>query len=70
MPDLCKNARLVYISTTKRVKKGDKMVTDYLLQTVPIGLKKARSALSGKKHLLPDYIPNNYQEVIKHITKK
>jgi len=56
----------VYIATTKR--KDNKTV--YLLQTVPIGLKKARSALSGKKRLLPDFIDNDYNEVIKHITKK
>jgi len=59
----------VYISTTKRVKKGNDMVTDYFLQTTPIGLKKARSALSGKKRLLPDFIPNDYNELIKEINK-
>ncbi len=55
----------VYIATTKR--KLDK--TEYLLQTVPVGLKKARSALSGKKHILPDFIPNDYNEVIKYLNK-
>jgi len=56
----------VYIATTKRKKDR----TEYLLQTVPIGLRKARSALSGKERLLPDFIPNDYNEVIRHLKKK
>lgn len=53
----------VYYCTTKRV--GQK--TEWLLQTIPIGYTKARSRLSGTAHLLPDFIPNNYKEVMKHL---
>ena len=55
----------VYYATTKRGDKG----TKWLLQTVPIGLTKARSRLSGVKHLLPDYIPNNYNALMKYLRK-
>lgn len=63
----------VYICTTKRIRvnpNSTDMKTEYLLQTVPIGMKKARSALSGKEHILPDFIPNDYNELIKLINKK
>jgi hypothetical protein len=56
----------VYYCTTKRV--GQK--TEWQIQTVPIGYTKARSRLSGKKHLLPDFLPNNYSAVIKALTRK
>ena len=56
----------VYYATTKRA--GQK--TEWLLQTVPIGFKKARSRLSGKDHFLPDFIPNDYNEVMKYLRKR
>jgi len=56
----------VYYATTKRT--GQK--TGWLLQTVPIGFKKARSRLSGKDHFLPDFIPNDYNEVMKYLRKR
>jgi hypothetical protein len=62
----------VYICTTKRSRvsaQSTDMETEYLLQTVPIGMKKARSAMSGKEHILPDFIPNNYDEITKRINK-
>lgn len=56
----------VYISTTK--PKGGK--TAFVLQTITKGLYKARSRLSGKEGLLPEFVPNDYQEIIKEIKKK
>lgn len=55
----------VYYCTTKRV--GQK--TEWFIQTIPIGYTKARSRLSGIAHLLPDFVPNNYKEVMKHLAK-
>ncbi len=34
---------------------------EYMLQTVNKGYLKARSRISGKKRLLPDYIPNEWE---------
>jgi hypothetical protein len=56
----------VYYCTTKRV--GQK--TEWLIQTVPIGYTKARSRLSGKTHLLPDFLPNSYDAVMKTLAKR
>jgi hypothetical protein len=56
----------VYYCTTKRV--GQK--TEWLIQTVPIGYTKARSRLSGKAHLLPDFLPNSYDAVMKTLAKR
>lgn len=53
----------VYYCTTKRVGQE----TKWLIQTVPIGYTKARSRLSGKKHLLPDFLPNNYDAIMKKL---
>jgi hypothetical protein len=50
----------VYYCTTKRV--GQK--TEWLVQTIPIGYTKARSRLSGTAHLLPDFLPNNYNAIM------
>jgi len=55
----------VYYATTRR----EKSVTQWYLQTVPIGLTKARSILSGKEHRLPDFVPNDWQEIMKYIEK-
>ena len=55
----------VYFSSTRKV--GDKI--EWQLQTVPIGMKQARSRLSGKQRLLPDFFPNEYSELMKYITK-
>ncbi len=56
----------VYYCTTKRV--GQK--TEWMIQTVPIGYTKARSRLSGKAHLLPDFLPNSYEAVMKTLAKR
>lgn len=56
----------VYYCTTKRVNQK----TEWLIQTVPIGHTKARSRLSGKEHLLPDFLPNSYDEVMKALNRK
>lgn len=59
----------VYYSTTRRITKGTEQVTEFLLQTVPIGLQRARSRMSGVEHLLPDFVANNYNALIEHIRK-
>lgn len=56
----------VYHATTRR-KDGE---TKYFLQTVPIGLYKARSRLSGKQRRLPDFIENDYETVMKTLREK
>jgi hypothetical protein len=56
----------VYFTSTR--KSGDNI--QWLIQTVPIGFKNARSRLSGKARLLPDFLPNNYQELVKHLKIK
>jgi len=38
---------------------------EYYLRTVPRGLYKARSRISGKSRLLPDEIPNEYSAILK-----
>jgi hypothetical protein len=55
----------VYYATTRRT--GQK--TEWLLQTVPIGFRKARSRLSGRQHLFPDFIPNDYESIMKYLNK-
>lgn len=55
----------VYYCTTRR--KEDK--TQYIIQTVPIGLQKARSRLSGLAKRLDDFIPNNYNILMKNLKK-
>lgn len=42
---------------------------DYYLRTVPRGLYKARSRISGKERLLPDEIPNEYSAIQNAIDK-
>jgi len=56
----------VYYATTRR----EGQVTKWLLQTSPIGLKDARSRLSGKEHLLPDFVPNDYDSLMQHMRAK
>jgi hypothetical protein len=56
----------VYYHTTKR-EGGD---TKWLIQTVPIGFNKARSRLSGKLRILPDLLPNDYNEIMAYLTGK
>ena len=56
----------VYYCTTKRVGQ----TTKWLIQTVPIGYTKARSRLSGKSHLLPDFLPNSFHAVMKELKKR
>ena len=51
-----------YHTVTKR--DGDIV---WLVQTVPIGWNKARSRLSGKQRLLPDTIPNDYNEIMAYV---
>lgn len=50
----------VYNCTTKREGKE----TKYYIQTKTIGFYKARSRISGKRNLLPDFVPNDYETVI------
>ena len=40
----------------------------YRMQTVPVGLKQARSQISGVARLLPNYVPNNFNEIYKIVT--
>lgn len=56
----------VYYTSTTKV--GEKV--DWWLQTVPIGMKNARSRLSGKQSLLPHRVPNDYAELMKFVQKK
>lgn len=51
----------VYYATAQT--KGG--TTNWFLQTVPKGLYSARSRISGSQRLLPDFIPNNYYEIMK-----
>lgn len=46
----------VYAAATKTGQNG----TQYILRTVPRGLYKARSTISGPYKLLPEEIPNNF----------
>ena len=46
----------VYAAATKTGQSG----TKYVLRTVPRGLYKARSTVSGPYRLLPEELPNNY----------
>ena len=48
-------------------KEGDKV--KYMVQTVSIGLKNARSRLSGKEGLLPHFVANDYNEVMAYLTQ-
>lgn len=56
----------VYYHTTRR--EGDN--TRWLVQTVPIGWNKARSRLSGKARLLPDFFENDYNILMDYLTGK
>ena len=56
----------VYYTLTR--KEGDKV--KWLIQTVPIGLKNARSRLSGVEGKLPCFLENDYSKVMAHITAK
>jgi len=56
----------VYYHVTRR-EGGD---IKWFIQTVPIGINKGRSRLSGKERLLPDMIENDYNEVMSYITGK
>lgn len=56
----------VYYTTVR--KEGEKV--KFLVQTISIGLKNARSRLSGKEGLLPHFIENDYAAIQKHLTKK
>lgn len=47
--------------------RGAQGNNQWVLQTVPRGLIEARSRISGKEHILPDYIPNEYSAVMHYI---
>lgn len=55
----------VYYTSVRKEASGIKFV----LQTIPMGLKTARSRMSGKQRLLPDFVPNDYNELIKLVNK-
>ena len=56
----------VYYATTKT--KGTE--TQFFLQTVPKGVFGARSRISGKERLLPDFVPNDFTEIMKMANTK
>jgi hypothetical protein len=56
----------VYYHSTR--KEGSE--TKWVLQTIPVGWNRARSRLSGKGRLLPDYIENDYAILMDYITGK
>ncbi len=51
---------ILYASIKQKDKKNQ-----FVLQTIAKGLYKARSRFSGKENLLPDFVPNDYNEVMK-----
>ena len=55
----------VYYASVKRVGQQ----TFWRMQTVPIGFNKARSRLSGKERLLPDFIDNDYVALMEQVSK-
>jgi len=59
----------VYYTSTRRIGVGNSTKTEWVIQTVPIGMKKARSRLSGKEQLLPELIPNTYQDLMSALKK-
>ena len=56
----------IYVLRPKQ--KGGK--TSYKLATVTKGYLKARSNLSGKMHLLPDEVDNDYESIMKCLETK
>jgi len=56
----------VYYAFTRTVQGK----TKYFLRTVTKGLYKARSRISGVQRIMPDEIPNDYNEVLKYIKKE
>lgn len=60
----------VYYSSTRRVSGPQGAKTEWVIQTVPIGMKNARSRLSGKEQLLPEFIPNDYESLMGFLRKK
>jgi hypothetical protein len=60
----------VYFAVTRRENVNNVPTTRYLLQTVPIGFLRARSRLSGVEKLLPDFVENNYDALMKHLRNK
>lgn len=55
----------VYYTSTRKGPSG----IEWLIQTVPVGMKNARSRLSGKQRLLPDVMGNDYNEIMKALNK-
>jgi hypothetical protein len=53
----------VYYHTHKR----DGETTKWYVQTIPIGRNHGRSRASGEKRLLPDYVENNYNEIMDYL---
>jgi hypothetical protein len=56
----------VYYHITKR-ESGE---TKWYIQTIPIGFNNGRSRLSGKQRILPDLLPNDFQEIMVYATGK
>ena len=56
----------VYYATNKVENK----VTNWYLQTIPKGMLAARSRISGKERILPDFIPNDYEALMSIVNKK
>jgi hypothetical protein len=56
----------VYYHTTR--KEGGETV--WVMQTIPIGHNHGRSRASGRERLLPDLVPNDYEEIMAYLTGK
>jgi hypothetical protein len=56
----------VYYATSRREDNA----TKWYMQTVPIGMKKARSRLSGINKYLDDLVPNNYDAVMNMLRER
>lgn len=53
----------VYYHSTR--KEGTEI--KWVIQTVPIAWNKGRSRSSGKERLLPDFLPNDYNEIMAYL---
>jgi len=57
----------VYFADVRPVRKGQTTQNEYQLLLAPQGYKKARSRLRSLYRTIPDTIPNDYAELLKHM---
>jgi hypothetical protein len=57
-------------STTKaEAGKPGQSITQFLLQTCPKGYYRARSRISGRERIIPEFVENNYSAIMEHVRK-